>query len=131
VRVSGPAASIAETRERDSTVKKIKLDVEALAVESFSPDGPNPGKGTVIGRGDTEVTYCGPMCQSGYLGCWTYGIEETCYTYIPRNTQCILTLEDSGCEWCDVIAASVEYTVCQYTCIEKSCGPCLPSRFCP
>jgi hypothetical protein len=40
-------------------MKKLTLDVEALAVESFHPAGPQPSRGTVIGAdGSTIPPYC-------------------------------------------------------------------------
>jgi hypothetical protein len=81
-------------------MKKLKLSLDALEVESFSVEGPAPHKGTVpgqqIGSNDSMCFSCGPTCQG------------TC------NSECGSC---AGSCWPDPTC----YATCAHTC-EQSCG---------
>ena len=60
-------------------MKKLKLNVDALQVESFRPSQPDTARGTVQGH---EPTY--------YGSCYCYTIEMTCPNTCQRVESCQL-----------------------------------------
>jgi hypothetical protein len=65
---------------KEGSMKKMSLDMEQLAVESFETSNPDPRRGTVAGyESETDLvsctscdrTYCGQSCEfcSGYNTC--------------------------------------------------------------
>ena len=64
-------------------MRKLRLDLEAVVVESFVTAGPLPGEGTVRGHWGTEV--CGPKTDAEQTYC--------CPTYAPHVCMSI----DDGC----------------------------------
>lgn len=81
-------------------MRKLKLDLADLHVESFHARGPEKGRGTVAGRMsqsvtledptcgfltcDVEVSTCLQTCQV-YAGCWS--VDLSCFT---RAASCTL-----------------------------------------
>ena len=57
-------------------MRKLKLDLDSLDVQSFATDGETPASGTVLGQSG--------LCQSTYYGC-TYTDFESC---IPTCNTC-------------------------------------------
>lgn len=82
-------------------MRKLKLDVADLRVESFHARDPEKGRGTVVGRMSQSVTLEDPTCGFAtcdvgvhtcheqtcfiYSGCWTQDLS--CFT---RATSCTL-----------------------------------------
>lgn len=60
-------------------MKKLKLDIEAIEVESFDTEAATRGKGTVMAKAITEPFYCddsvasGCYTDDGCCGAETYG----------------------------------------------------------
>lgn len=80
-------------------MKKVKLEVDELAVESFETSaGEEEGRGTVFGNvKETDIRYCG----SGYR-CYTDNEPECATQWYGCNTnQCSIyicdTIEGSQC----------------------------------
>ena len=52
-------------------MEKLKLDVEALRIESFATDSADEGRGTVIAASENATVYCGLTSLKYYLcGTW-------------------------------------------------------------
>lgn len=86
--------------------KKLTLDVEALAVESFDTHTPTPGVGTVKGR--------------------DLNVEEAAIT-VPVTPNCTWT---GGCSTC-VMSACTCATQCGQTCPLTGCNTCATCTLCP
>jgi hypothetical protein len=67
-------------RPREAAMKKVKLEVEKLVIESFETGRDADGRGTVFGNVKvTDIRYCGsgqgcytdnePECQTQWSGC--------------------------------------------------------------
>lgn len=55
-------------------MKKLKLNVEALAVQTFDTAVPAEARGTVAGHVDTDPESCDYACASQFIsGCGTCG----------------------------------------------------------
>jgi hypothetical protein len=80
-------------------MKKLKLELDNLAVESFDTTATHKSRGTVIGEQCTCYTYCN-TCP----GC------PTC------DATCAYTCDDATCPQCPTCAAS-----CNGTC-DDTCG---------
>lgn len=71
-------------------MKKLRLDLDSLHVESFSPSrAPGEDRGTVEGHGESQYGSCPSDCTCSYPTWYnechetvTYG-ENTCYCQIP------------------------------------------------
>jgi hypothetical protein len=78
-------------------MKKLKLQVENLAVESFATDAPRPrNPGTVHARagGCTWFTSC--LCETAYYNCGT--APETAYSCdYTHDDRCPVWTWDGGC----------------------------------
>lgn len=72
-------------------MKKLRLDVASLSVQSLSTDAPAAGaaRGTVRARGQTEV------CASYEMDCTAYREWYTCGNSCVN--MCIHTMEVPGC----------------------------------
>lgn len=73
-------------------MKKIKLDLDALSVETFSVEAAPPARGTVAGHADTEDVTCGTCrgfsCGDGNSACvcWpVYPSGNSCYNACDTN----------------------------------------------
>ncbi|HEX6368395.1 MAG TPA: hypothetical protein VF006_05650 [Longimicrobium sp.] len=107
-------------------MKKMKLDLEDLSVDSFDTSAPLEKRGTVFGEQCTCYTQCTcpgcPTCQN-YNTC-----DASCNGSCPQQTcgdSCYGTCPGQwSCEWtCD----SCYYTQCAqscYGCPTVSGGPC-------
>lgn len=70
-------------------MRKIRLELEHLEVDTFETTSAAGGKGTVRGRGTTEYTQCWGLCgddSDGAFGCGG-GTEEGC-TLDVYNDNC-------------------------------------------
>lgn len=77
-------------------MRKIKLEVEDLRIESFATDGPVSASGTVYGRDFTTPREC-PTVQSGDAacpGCHNSGNSSCVWCLDPNSGTC-----DDGCSW--------------------------------
>jgi hypothetical protein len=73
-------------------MKKLRLDAEALRVESFEPAGAHAARrGTVRGRGFTEEPGC-----TEYESC--IGTCNTCYTY-DYTCEAVQTCWNPTCDY--------------------------------
>jgi hypothetical protein len=99
-------------------MKKLKLDLEAVVVESFSVEPTRPARGTV--RGNVETGWgqtCGMSCPGApntYCVCnpdtepetWWEGCSgdtcqvEVCHTALQGGVSCPDTQNDSTCVGC-------------------------------
>jgi hypothetical protein len=73
-------------------MRKIHLDLSALAVESFDIESANAGLGTVIGREETMLDPTCPECT----GEPTRAPDETC-VYTCREPECFILPATSFC----------------------------------
>ncbi|HSU13261.1 hypothetical protein [Longimicrobium sp.] len=74
-------------------MRKIRLDVENLQVESFATDHASGKAGTVHGREYTVGREC-PTMEPGAWGCQNSGVASC--VWCPRETE---TCQD--CSWTD------------------------------
>lgn len=109
-------------------MRKLKLDLDALQVDSFAI-GSGSGSGTVRARESTDQSYCGcetaptgPACVAE--GAWTFLPEVgTCNPYqgtCGRSANC----SQYPCQ--SVNACHTDARPCQTV-----DSPCLPSQTCP
>jgi hypothetical protein len=122
-------------------MKKLKLDLDALDVETFDPSPLEDGQGTVLGEqwGGTQFSCvgcftarftCGQMCVTKLGTCITcqrscYG---TCYVSCQRTcVTCEVTCGINTCITCDTCRPTCHTCLtCPTGC--QSCGPqCLDS----
>jgi hypothetical protein len=100
-------------------MKKLRLELDSLAVESFDTAAAQKPKGTVFG----EQCTCNTMCA-----------QQTCPGCPTCDNTCAYTCDDATCPACPTCAASCngsceatcygtcgEYT-CAFTC-EETCRP--------
>lgn len=73
-------------------MKKIKLDLDALSVETFSVEAAPPARGTVAGQADTEDVTCPGTCdfscgdRNSACVCWpVYPSDNSCYNACDTN----------------------------------------------
>jgi hypothetical protein len=107
---------------KECTVKKLRLDLNELAVESFDTALDEVAKaGTVRGHVDTDAVYCGTgdgtcaiqSCQ--YSGCW--GAYETCQCAQTNVGTCYYQLSCNGnncvqSAWCQNLSAGPSCESC-------------------
>jgi hypothetical protein len=85
-------------------MRKLRLEIDELRVETFDTDARGDGKGTVHGRSGTEMTRCFGLCgddTEGAFGCGGGGTEgctlnvydDFCYSYAQ---QCPMTVIPSA-----------------------------------
>jgi hypothetical protein len=81
---------------------KLRLDIEALAVETFDVTEARAGGGTVAGHAGTDATVCWGLCGGGdtnYAFC-TYGRDScggSCGTLCASCASCDGTCYESPC----------------------------------
>lgn len=96
-------------------MKKLSLDIDALAVESFDTLGDAMRRdGTVRGHGFTETT-----CQQLYCECPT-GSGESCQPELCETGDCTAAV---GC-------GSGFHTCVQPSCFYSCPGTCMPGDTC-
>lgn len=89
-------------------MSKIRLDLDALSVESFSTDAAPASSGTVHGHSPIEQTFV-----SDVTGC----DQDTCARYCSGNTTCYASCDGSCAQTCG--------GSCGGTCAQASaCYPC-------
>lgn len=90
-------------------MKKIKLDITELRIESFDTEVTNPSRGTVFGQGTGTPTYdTGPTCDLSCLG--------TCTNHGFTCTNCDVTCNCAN-------DSAYGYASCGTTCQDQSaCG---------
>ena len=106
--------------------KKLRLELDALAVETFDTLAARPARGTVAGQdGGTDATVCWGLCGTGdteYAFC-TYG-RESCggSCNCPSEMSCDGTCYESPCvasgSW------SCDGSTCAATCGSTCAGTC-------
>jgi hypothetical protein len=106
-------------------MKKLSLDLDQLAVESFDTSGPERSRGTVRGFDITAST-----CYEENCGCITDG--GTCNTDCGQNT-CDNTCNQASCAGDSCV--NLCPTGGAHTCIQPSCfyscpGTCMPGDTC-
>lgn len=78
-------------------MRKLKLDLDALAVESFEAEGGKSPRGTVVGRAQALPSADAGGCDGGGGGGGTglycdptvhYSCYQSCYLYDTCATQC-------------------------------------------
>lgn len=106
-------------------MKKLRLEIDELQVESFSTAADPEQRGTVFGRA-THVSPCEP---TAYSRCWGLCGEETDGTFCggggftdicdTEYTNC----GDRSCNAsdCGTCNTSCYHTNCQETCVESIC----------
>lgn len=114
-------------------MKKLRLDLDALAVDTFDPAPPEDGQGTVLGEqwGPTQLT-CGYICGTNL--CLTR--DRSCYG--TCTVSCHLTCVTCGvtgintCIVCDTYRATC-YTCasCPTVCLTHCDPQCLTPWNCP
>jgi hypothetical protein len=90
-------------------MKKLKLQLDDLQVDTFQTTAPERPKGTVFGEQCTCYTQC--TCP----GC------PTCANYGTCDASCNGTCDASCNGTCEATCASCNYT-CEYTCDYAQCG---------
>lgn len=76
-------------------MSKIRLEIDALAVETFETLAPREGgRGTVRGREFTTPWEC-PSVQTGYAGCPCENSGDSSCVYCLTNTM----TDFGGCSW--------------------------------
>jgi hypothetical protein len=95
-------------------MKKMKLNVEALAVESFDTSGDAPKRGTVFGEQCTCYTDC--TCP----GCNT--CDESCNGTCAGQHTCGGQNTCGGQATCDATCDTCYYTGCAYSCFDCPTG---------
>ena len=101
-------------------MRKLKLDLDQLAVDSFDTASPAPKGGTVFGEQCTCYTNCTcPGCPTCYATC---NGQATC-----ANT-CANTCDDYTCAAsCNgtCVGCGTDWTDCDCadTCMQTACGP--------
>jgi hypothetical protein len=117
-------------------MKKIRLDLDALAVDSFDANPDVPGYGTVGANASIETDTCiGPSCRrcptdTGSF-CSTCG-GNTCASCDPSCVNTCGTCQ--GMNTCDASCPDTCYDSCNGTCGEATCGggyTCYDSCTCP
>lgn len=101
-------------------MRKLKLELETLAVESFDTTEAAERRGTVVGHnsnytvcaGDCSEPTGGPYCS---WSCWDF--TTSCDT---EYTNCGDRTCDNTCNSCNASCQGV-YTYCQNTCAEQIC----------
>jgi hypothetical protein len=107
-------------------MKKMKLNLEQLAVDSFDTSAAPQPRGTVFGEEYTNLTHCScpghPSCD-GYDTCQGSPSCDGVCTYTQGNDTCDITCH--GAFTCEL---SCDYgPSCYYTCItcEYTCPTCV------
>lgn len=117
-------------------MKKLRLDVEALEVASFSTDAKAPPRGTVKGQ-ETDVTYCQyetcNLCTEAGTGgggggetyiCTLPGCETEKTACLPGggtcNAPCVTLFQGPTCGAAQHTCRSCQWT-CDNTC-PNTCG---------
>jgi hypothetical protein len=59
-------------------MKKLRLEIDSLVVESFDVPDASAGRGTVRGRESAPDEVCGPSREGGVGGC-PRSYEQTCW----------------------------------------------------
>jgi hypothetical protein len=91
-------------------MRKLKLDVEALEVQSFATRSRSDGEGTVLGR-------------SGWAGCFTFVAE--CPTG-PSDCRCLPSIDVCGSPDCPSNGCGTDWDTCA-----RSCQTCEGQETCP
>jgi hypothetical protein len=100
----------------EAAMKKTRLDLDSLSVESFDTTAAPEGRGTVHGNADTFQSYCsdGRTCIDT--------CDYTCNQYNATcGSTCVGSCEPSGCGTC--VDASCGDTYCG-TCDPHCCCTC-------
>lgn len=97
-------------------MKKLTLDVETLAVESFDTSAGEAGRGTVRGRAATNE-YDSCACSLDYDSC-----KVSCRPCDTCDTSC------AGGPWCDCLPSGCES--CQTSCAGGPWCDCAPTPGC-
>lgn len=108
-------------------MKKLKLNLDELAVETFTTEHGEDGRGTVAGHATFACLSrkCGgtAVCTGGSCDgtCYATCGDEPCNSY--DRTQCGGTAYENSCAGGDCFESDNEYT-CNYTCLNScSCDP--------
>ena len=105
-------------------MKKMKLNVEALAVESFDTSGDAPKRGTVFGEQCTCYTNCtcpgcptcDASCNGTCAGTCAYTCDDATCAYTCDDASCAGTCD--GCNYSDVCDTNMPCPTAQYS----NCG---------
>jgi hypothetical protein len=121
-------------------MKKLKLDLDALAVETFDPSPLEEGPGTVLGEqwGGTQITplscarpcftavfTCGHICQTNLGTCVTCHLScnGTCHVSCNRTcVTCQVTCGINTCITCDTCRATCYTCLTCLTACYRTCG---------
>jgi hypothetical protein len=76
---AGGAPSAAPIQPGEHEMRKLKLDIDHLAVESFEPAPGLDGEGTVVGHITARTNECGGECPTGALGYTCVDCNNTGY----------------------------------------------------
>jgi hypothetical protein len=98
-------------------MRKLKLDIEQLEVESFSVTRDTRAAGTV--HGHAEATY---GCTEGYAGCAADSVGDTC------NVLCSHTHVGTSCDY--VSCEGYHYCPPDWT-VPETCAPAWTIDDCP
>jgi hypothetical protein len=94
-------------------MRKLKLELDNLSVESFDTTATQKKKGTVFGEQCTCWTYCAQQTCPGCPTC-----DNTC-AYTCDDATCVYTCDDNTCPY------TCDDNTCVYTCNESACyGTC-------
>jgi hypothetical protein len=106
-------------------MRKLRLEIDELRVETFDTDARGDGRGTVHGRSGTEMTRCFGLCGEhteeafgcgggGTEGCTMNPYIDDCYSYAQ---QCPPTQYPSwSCDY--TCGADVGETICAGNCTD-------------
>lgn len=98
-------------------MKKLGLNIDDLAVESFQTTTAAEARGTVVGHGVSETTCFQRICDCPSGSGWTCEPSQNGTCEFTCDASCNGTCEDTcadGCTWCPVTAAP-EY------CLSEAC----------
>ena len=98
-------------------MRKLKLDVDTVEVETFAVTGPGGERGTVHANTDTLL-----YCYSYEPTCWNYG----CNTGVTAPDYCPTAADETCNGWpgCDATGQTTGYTADQ-TCSDQGCTVCV------
>jgi hypothetical protein len=100
-------------------MRKLRLQVEDLQVDSFATDAPSRQRGTVQARSGTAYTVCWGLCGSETDGAFCGGGEFTAVCDTEYTNCGDRTCADT-CNSCNASCAGVA-TYCQNTCVDQIC----------
>jgi hypothetical protein len=99
-------------------MRKLKLSLEALEVDSFHADPLQPARGTVMGRDFTEYAdescfeSCNGTCGGGCGGSYQASCNGTCYASCGGTCNCTVGCTDYTACGCETWETCPGATVC-------------------